>query len=149
MAETRNAAAPSLIASHVSVTYRVYGARREGTVGQVGVNRRLGRLLMAKSPHVGAVREVQAVKDVSFVAEHGESIGIVGRNGSGKSTLLRALAGLVPPTGGEIYTAGRPALLGVNAVLMRALSGERNVVVGGLAVGLTTAEGRATMAELG
>lgn len=137
MAETRNAAAPSLIASHVSVTYRVYGARREGTVGQVGVNRRLGRLLMAKSPHVGAVREVQAVKDVSFVAEHGESIGIVGRNGSGKSTLLRALAGLVPPTAGEVYLAGRASLLGVNAALMRELSGRRNVMIGGQALGLT------------
>lgn len=137
MAETRNAATPSLIASHVSVTYRVYGARREGTVGQVGVNRRLGRLLMAKSPHVGAVREVRAVKDVSFVAEHGESIGIVGRNGSGKSTLLRALAGLVPPTAGEVYLAGRASLLGVNAALMRELSGRRNVMIGGQALGLT------------
>ena len=45
--------------------------------------------------HEPRVREVHAVKDVSFVARHGESIGIIGRNGSGKSTLLRAVAGLM------------------------------------------------------
>ena len=33
---------------------------------------------------------------------------IVGRNGAGKSTLLRALAGLLPHSGGSVHLAGRP-----------------------------------------
>lgn len=138
---------PSLIASHVDVTYRVYGAKRVVTTEEARPSWMV-RLLGRRGDAVAAVREVPAVKDVSFIAHHGESIAIVGRNGSGKSTLLRALAGLVPPSGGEIYTAGRPALLGVNAVLMRELSGERNVMIGGLAMGLTRGEVREKMDDI-
>jgi teichoic acid transport system ATP-binding protein len=88
-----------------------------------------------------AIREVHAVKGVSFVAYKGEAIGLIGTNGSGKSTLLRAIAGLLPvEAGGAIYAAGQPSLLGVNAALMNDLSGERNVMLGCLAMGMTPAE---------
>src|SRR5690625_389973 len=146
MAETERR--PSLIASHVDVVYRVYGAKRVGTVSGVPSGNRLSRFLRARSPHVGAVREVHAVKDVTFVAHHGESIGIIGRNGSGKSTLLRALAGLIPPTSGEVYLGGRASLLGVNAVLMRELSGARNIMIGGQAMGLTPKQIRERMDDI-
>lgn len=82
-------------------------------------------------------------------------IGILGTNGSGKSTLLRAAAGLLPPTSGRVYTSAEPELLGVNAALMPRLTGERNIVVGGLALGLNAKEVRenvpavADFAELG
>ena len=36
----------------------------------------------------------EAVKNVTFTVERGESFGLVGESGSGKSTVLRALAGL-------------------------------------------------------
>lgn len=136
---------PSVIASHVSVTYQVFGARQVGTVSGAARPNRVVEILKGKSPHVAAVRQVEAVRDVSFVAHHGESIAIVGRNGSGKSTLLRALAGLVPATSGEVYLSGHAALLGVNAALMRDLSGERNIMIGGLALGLSPAEVREKM----
>ena len=38
------------------------------------------------------------LKDVSFVVNPGERVGLVGPNGSGKSTLLRIVAGIEPPT---------------------------------------------------
>ncbi|MDD9205940.1 ATP-binding cassette domain-containing protein, partial [Georgenia sp. 10Sc9-8] len=156
MAETEQAASspnddartPSLIASHVEVVYKVYGAKRVGTVSGVPEGNRLTRLLKGRAPSVGGVREVHAVRDVSFVAHHGESIGIIGHNGSGKSTLLRALAGLIPPTNGEVYLDGQAALLGVNAVLMRELSGERNIMIGGQALGLSPREVRERMDDI-
>src|SRR3546814_20775644 len=80
------------------------------------------------------------VKGISFVAHHGQSIGIIGHNGSGKSTLLRAIAGVMPTSGGRIWADGTATLLGVNAALMSELSGERNIVLGGLPLGLNPRE---------
>lgn len=85
-------------------------------------------------------RRVHAVKGVSFEIFEGESIGIIGANGSGKSTLLSAMTGLLPVQSGEIWVRSRPTLLGVGAVMRPMLSGRRNIVIGGLALGLTLAE---------
>lgn len=49
-----------------------------------------------------------ALSGVSFHAEHGESIAIVGANGAGKSTLLMHLTGLLAPTSGTINIGGVP-----------------------------------------
>ncbi len=50
---------------------------------------------------------------------------------------MRAIAGLPPTSGGAIYSSARPTLLGVGAVLMPNLSGEKNIVLGGLALGFS------------
>ncbi|MBQ6921633.1 MAG: ATP-binding cassette domain-containing protein [Clostridia bacterium] len=47
-----------------------------------------------------------ALKGVSFSAEKGEHIAIVGHNGSGKSTFARLLNGLLVPTSGEVKVDG-------------------------------------------
>lgn len=125
---------PSVIVDDVHVKYRVFGGRRKSVSGETG---RVRALFNRSRRHVGAVSEVHAVRGVSFVAHHGESIGIVGMNGAGKSTLLRAVAGLMPVSSGDVYVSGSSALLGVNAALIKALTGERNIMIGGLALGLT------------
>ncbi|MDX3099205.1 ABC transporter ATP-binding protein, partial [Streptomyces sp. ME19-03-3] len=94
------------------------------------------------------VRKVHAVRGVSFTAYRGESIGLIGSNGSGKSTLLKAVAGLLPAESGRVYTQGQPSLLGVNAALMNDLTGERNVMLGGLAMGMSQAEVRERYQEI-
>ncbi|MFW0121466.1 ABC transporter ATP-binding protein [Rothia sp. CCM 9419] len=83
---------------------------------------------------------VHALQPLSFVAHEGEFIGIVGRNGSGKSSLLRLIAGLETPTSGEVYASSPPSLIGVHGVLNNDLSGEENIELGCLAMGLTPAE---------
>lgn len=50
--------------------------------------------------------QVTALSDVSFAAEQGEFIAIVGTSGSGKSTLLNLLGGLDVPTEGKISIRG-------------------------------------------
>src|ERR1700691_543492 len=87
-----------------------------------------------------SIREVHAIRGISFVANRGDVLGVIGRNGSGKSTLLRAIAGLIPAEQGAVYTSGQAALLGVNAALMDDLTGERNVVLGCLAMGMPPQE---------
>ncbi|WP_159619801.1 ABC transporter ATP-binding protein [Ruania rhizosphaerae] len=127
---------PSVVVDDVHVKYRVFGGRRQSTAE----HGRFRAMFNRSRRHVGAVTEVHAVRGVSFTAHHGESIGIVGLNGAGKSTLLRAVAGLMPVSSGDVYVAGTSALLGVNAALVRSLTGERNIMIGGLALGLTKAQ---------
>ena len=83
---------------------------------------------------------VHAVKDVSFDIPVGEAVGIIGPNGSGKSTLLRAIAGLQSLANGTIFVSGEAQLLGVGAALKPTLSGYRNVILGGLAMGLARSD---------
>lgn len=51
--------------------------------------------------------QVHALDGVDFTMYQGEFCAIVGPSGSGKSTLLNMLAGLEPPTRGEIVIAGK------------------------------------------
>src|SRR5438445_2607850 len=50
---------------------------------------------------------VEAVRGISFRVDAGEIVGFLGPNGAGKTTTLRILAGIFPPTGGEVRIAGR------------------------------------------
>lgn len=52
-----------------------------------------------------AYRETLAVHDLSFQVPSGAILGLVGQNGAGKTTTLRAIAGIIPPTGGQLFVA--------------------------------------------
>ncbi|HYL80482.1 MAG TPA: ATP-binding cassette domain-containing protein, partial [Candidatus Acidoferrum sp.] len=56
------------------------------------------------SLHYGAA---QALFGIDLTVAEGETVAIVGANGAGKSSLLKAIAGLVPPSGGRILLQGR------------------------------------------
>nr|WP_179423761.1 ABC transporter ATP-binding protein [Pedococcus badiiscoriae] len=85
-----------------------------------------------------AVREIQALKNVSFDVPDGTALGIIGNNGAGKSTLMRAMAGILPPTEGRIEVHGRVSpLLSLGVGFNAQLSGRENIILGGLASGLS------------
>jgi ABC-2 type transport system ATP-binding protein len=50
--------------------------------------------------------ELQAVKGVTFCAEHGEILSLLGPNGAGKSTTISMLSGLLQPNEGDAYIMG-------------------------------------------
>ncbi len=56
------------------------------------------------------MRELRAVRGVSFDLDAGETLGIVGESGSGKSTLARALIGTVAASAGQALWEGRDLL---------------------------------------
>ena len=95
------------------------------------------------------IREIQALRDVSFEVPHGKVMGVVGANGAGKSTLMRTVAGILPPTQGRVEVQGRVStLLSLGVGFNRKLTGRENVVLGGLAAGLKRAELREKYDEI-
>jgi ABC-2 type transport system ATP-binding protein len=88
------------------------------------------------------VMEIQhALRDIEFEVAKGEFFGVVGRNGSGKSTLLKILAGIYPPTSGQVQVHGRlvPFIelgVGFNAEL----TGRENVYLNGAMMGFSRDE---------
>ena len=135
--QTSRSDIPTVVADSVDIVYRVNGTSGGRGSATAALNRMLRR---KQADQASGVRKVHAVRNVSFVAYKGEAIGLIGTNGSGKSTLLKAVAGLLPVENGRIYTDGQPSLLGVNAALMSDLTGERNVYLGGLAMGMSREE---------
>lgn len=74
--------------------------------------------------------------DVSFAVAPGENLGIVGRNGAGKSTLLKVIAGIVPPSVGEVRVRGRLSpLLELGAGFDVELTGRENIYLYGTLLG--------------
>ena len=115
-------------AEHLSVTYRTTYEKKPT----------LKRTLMRLGRGERTIREIHAVRDVSFEIPHGTVLGIVGVNGAGKSTLMRTVAGILPPTQGRVEVHGRVStLLALGVGFKGDLSGRDNVVLGGLAAGLT------------
>jgi teichoic acid transport system ATP-binding protein len=118
-------------AEHLSVTYR---ASYEKTPTLKTTLLRAGR-------RQRSVREIEALKDVSFEVGSGTVLGVIGANGAGKSTLVRTIAGILPPTEGRVEVHGRVStLLALGVGFKGNLSGRENVVLGGLAAGLTRAQ---------
>ncbi|WP_247042188.1 ABC transporter ATP-binding protein [Arthrobacter rhizosphaerae] len=121
---------PCVVIDKVKMTYRVQSSD-ERTVSSRGLKGALRKVLQRPN-----LVTVSALKEISLVVERGESVGIIGRNGSGKSTMMKLISGQVAPTQGGVYASSTPILLGVNAALVPELSGDQNVVLGCLAMGM-------------
>ncbi|HEY9294199.1 MAG TPA: ATP-binding cassette domain-containing protein [Microlunatus sp.] len=88
-----------------------------------------------------AVREVEALKGISFEVKTGTSMGIIGANGAGKSTLMRTMSGILSPTSGSVEVWGQAStLLALGVGFNNNLSGRENIILGGLAAGLSRDE---------
>ncbi|GAB3957587.1 hypothetical protein GCM10027614_73350 [Micromonospora vulcania] len=93
---------PTVVVDDAHIIYRVHQGAGGGTTPVAALRR------LVKRTSAPNVREVHAIKGVSFTAYRGEAIGLIGTNGSGKSTILRAIAGLLPVNRGAIHTQGSP-----------------------------------------
>ncbi|MDO9456867.1 ABC transporter ATP-binding protein [Nocardioides sp.] len=103
--------------------------------------RTLKQITVAKARGHKTIEEFNAVDDVSFTVEQGESIGLMGLNGSGKSTLLKMINGVMRPDSGSILTRGRIAgLIATGAGFHPQLSGRDNLILNAAILGMTEKE---------
>lgn len=93
-------------------------------------------------------RMVHALDGVNMSVQTGQVVGLIGGNGAGKSTLLKAVVGVLKPSEGQIDLWGRPHLLAPGMGFNRKLSGRENVILGGLAAGMTLDEVRNKQEEI-
>jgi len=119
----------------VSVEYRVQ------TFGR----RSLRDWLIARVTRAGRsdVRSIWALKDVTLRCTDGQRVGIVGPNGAGKTTLLRVIAGILPPTHGQVRCRGRVIpLLELGLGFHGDMTGAENVVLSAVLLGRARRDAR-------
>jgi ABC-2 type transport system ATP-binding protein/lipopolysaccharide transport system ATP-binding protein len=126
----------AIVVKNLSIDIPVYD------VGGASIRRLLfrkavGGQVMTEGAHI----VVNALKDVSFTAQDGDRIGLIGSNGSGKTTLLRALADIYPPSRGIVEVSGRVSPMFDNSLGMNEdATGWENVRMCGMLWGLTAAQ---------
>ncbi len=116
----------TVVAENVSKMFKMYTRQSD----------KMKELFLGRS----RAREFYALKGVSFRAEAGDSIGLIGLNGSGKSTLANIIGGISMPTDGKITLSGEPSLISVGAGMNLQMTGRENVYYKGLLMGLTPKE---------
>ena len=86
---------------------------------------------------------VTILDGVTFEANEGDRIAIIGRNGAGKSTLLQLLTGAYQPTRGVVQVEGtRHALMNMSLGFNPEATLTENILLRGAAMGVPLAEAR-------
>lgn len=63
-------------------------------------------------------KELKVLDDINMNLQEGEIVGLLGRSGCGKSTLLRIIAGLAPPSSGDVVYLDQPLHGPANGIAM-------------------------------
>ena len=120
---------PIIQVKHITKTYKLYEKHSERVKEAFHPFRRKYH------------KSFNALTDVSFEVNPGDTVGIVGRNGSGKSTILQIICGISQPTVGEIVVDGRiSALLELGAGFNPEFTGRENVYLNASILGLERKE---------
>lgn len=120
-----------IIVKNISKTFKIGFKKRQTAL------ERIFSIFSDREPK----RTLQVLKDISFDANEGEIIGVIGRNGSGKSTFLRIIAGIIDKDNGYVETNGKLiALINLNAGIKERLTMRENIFLGCTFLGLSQEE---------
>lgn len=124
----------SVVFNNVSKKYKMYKKNSE-------------KLLDMVYPE-GFGEDFFALQNISFTADQGDVIGIIGVNGAGKSTLSNLITGIIPPTTGEIVIGGQASLIAIGSGLDQKLTGRENIELKCLMLGFSKAQIAELMPEI-
>jgi lipopolysaccharide transport system ATP-binding protein len=94
-------------------------------------------------------QEFCALRDVSFRAQVGSTVGLIGDNGAGKSTLLQLVAGTLRPTAGTVRVTGRiSTILELGTGFNPEFTGRENAVMNGAIMGIGQREMERRLPEI-
>ncbi|MDF2607300.1 MAG: tagH [Bacillales bacterium] len=96
----------------------------------------------------GYGEDFYALQDISFTANKGDVIGLIGVNGSGKSTLSNVIGGVIPPTSGVLKTVGQTSIIAISSGLNNQLTGRENIELKCLMLGFKKKEIQEMEAEI-
>ena len=112
---------------NVTKTYKLYKNDKKRFIG----------IFIKKIPY----KPKNAVNNVSFKINRGESVALFGKNGAGKSTILKMITEVAYPNSGEITINGRvSALLELTSGFDPEFTGRENIYLKGQILGIDTAE---------
>ena len=115
--------------------------RNLGLTYTTAIDRRPTLKARLKSLGGKQTRTIRALDDVNLDIEYGQVLGVIGTNGAGKSSLMRVIAGILPPSQGRVEVYGSVStLLALGVGFNPAMSGRDNVLLGGLAAGMSRDE---------
>ena len=112
---------------NVTKTYKLYKNDKKRFIG----------IFVKKTPY----KPKNAVNNVSFKINKGESVALFGKNGAGKSTILKMITEVAYPNSGKITINGRvSALLELTSGFDPEFTGRENIYLKGQILGIDTAE---------
>ncbi|MBS4195716.1 teichoic acids export ABC transporter ATP-binding subunit TagH [Lederbergia citri] len=88
----------------------------------------------------GCGEDFYALQAISFTANKGDVIGLIGMNGSGKSTLSNIIGGVIPPSSGTVKTVGQTSIIAISSGLNNQLTGRENIELKCLMLGFKKKE---------
>ena len=92
---------------------------------------------------------VHAIRDLDLEIKDGDRLAIIGHNGAGKSTLLKIIAGIYPPSAGEIIVEGKiSSMFELATGFEMEQSGWDNIYLRGLMLGETPKSIKEKMREI-
>lgn len=135
----------SLVLDDVTVEFPIIGGATRSLKKSV-----LRTATGGKFGQTGWHQTIRAVNNVSLNLKSGDRLGLVGHNGAGKSTLLKTMAGIYPPSSGQVRLQGRVApLFGLQAGMDPNATGHENIWLRGLLTGMSIEEIRSKVDEIG
>lgn len=116
-----------ITAENITKTFKLYKSPAD----------RLKEIVLRRRFH----RRLEALKNISFKVQRGETLGIVGQNGAGKSTLLKILTGVFLPDSGVIHIDGKiTGLLELGTGFNFEFTGLQNIYLNSTLLGMSKDE---------